>query len=52
MLHLQIVHEAMDASTVLSAEIRIILFLFLNKQELMVTSDIVESPSAVISMMS
>lgn len=51
MLYLQIMPEAMDTSIVISAEIRVILFLLLNKQKL-ITYDMVESPSAVISMTS
>lgn len=50
MLHLWIMHEVMDNSTVFSTEIRPRLFLLLNKQELMITSNVTGTLSAVISM--
>lgn len=49
MLCLQIMHEAMNVSIAISPEIRMILFLLLNKQELVITSNIVESPSDELS---
>lgn len=51
-LHLQIMHEVMDNSTVFATEIRMRLFLLLNKQELMITSDITGNIPAIISMSS
>lgn len=51
-LHLQVMHEVTDNSTVFSTQIRMRLFLLLNKQELMITSNITGSISAVISMRS
>lgn len=45
MLYLQIMHEVMDNSTVFFTAIRMRLFLLLNKQELMITSNIAGSLS-------
>lgn len=51
-LHLQIIHEVTDNPTVFSTEIRMRLFLLLNKQEFMITTTITGSLSAVISVRS